>query len=130
MMLKGGYFMSISLIVEGIRDKEKLSSILNSDISIYCTYGTPSTATLEALFDELQYDDIYIFTDNDVSGKRIRGMLREYFPDATHLYTRREYGGVEKTPDDYILTQIEKAGLAEFVKTSSAKPAIWTKDQF
>jgi len=122
--------MNISIIVEGIKDKQRLNDLLSDDISIYCTFGTPSTSTLENLAERLQFDDVYIFTDNDVSGKRIRGMLREYFPDANHLYTRREYGGVEKTPIEYILVQIEKAGLAEYVKTSPTKPALWSKDEF
>lgn len=122
--------MSISIIVEGLRDKHKLASILVTEIQIHCTYGTPSTETLEQLADTVADDDIYIFTDNDFSGKRIRAKLREYFPDATHLYTRKEYGGVEKTPIEYLLTQLEKAGLAEYVKPIQSNPALWTKDQF
>lgn len=122
--------MSICFIVEGLRDKKRLTHLLNDEVTIYCTYGTPSTATLEKIAQQLEYEEVYIFTDHDVSGKRIRGMLREYFPDATHLYTRREYGEVEKTPDDYLLYQLEKAGLEEYIKPIPTKPALWTKDQF
>ena len=120
----------ITIIVEGINDKKRLVHLLTDDVSIFCTYGTPSTATLERLAEQVEDHDIYIFTDNDVSGKRIRGKLREYFPDASHMYTRKEYGGVEKTPEDYLLQQLEKAGLSEFIKELPIKPALWTKDEF
>lgn len=36
-------------------------------------------------------------------------------PDAGHIYTRRGYAGVEGTPDEYNITQLEKAGLEEFI---------------
>lgn len=121
--------MSINIIVEGIRDKQKLAALLTNEIQIFCTYGTPSTETLEQLAETID-EEVYIFTDNDDSGKRIRGKLREYFPDATHLYTRKEYGGVEKTPSEYLLAQLEKAGLAEHIVPVQTNPALWTKDEF
>lgn len=59
--------------------------------------------------------DVYIFTDNDSSGKKIRGILRDTFPDAEQIYTRRGYAGVEGTPDEYLIQQLEKAGLEEYI---------------
>jgi toprim domain protein len=60
-------------------------------------------------------DEVFLFMDNDSSGARIRGVLRDAFPDAQHLYTRRGYAGVEGTPDEYLIAQLEKAALNEFI---------------
>jgi toprim domain protein len=58
---------------------------------------------------------VYLFMDNDTSGKKIRGMLRDLFPDSEQIYTRKGYAGVEGTPEEYIIQQLEKAGLEEFI---------------
>lgn len=42
-------------------------------------------------------------------------MLREVFPDAEHIYTRRGYKGVEGTPEEYLIQQLEKAGLESYI---------------
>lgn len=60
-------------------------------------------------------DEVYLFMDNDSSGKKIRGVLRDSFPDAEHMYTRRGYAGVEGTPDEYLIAQLEKVALHEFI---------------
>ena len=44
-------------------------------------------------------------------GRRIRGILSEEFPDAIHLHTKKEYGGVEKTPEEYLQELLEKNEL-------------------
>jgi len=61
------------------------------------------------------HDEVYLFMDNDPAGKKIRGVLRDTFPDAIHMYTRRGYAGVEGTPDEYLVAQLEKAGLEEYI---------------
>ena len=122
--------MSITIIVEGKNDRSRLQQLLEPSIHIVCTYGTPSTSTLEKLSYRLKDDEVYILTDNDSSGKAIRSKLRECFPDATHIYTRRGYNGVEHTPLEYLLQQFEKAGLADYIVNESAKPASWSKEQF
>ena len=58
---------------------------------------------------------IYLFMDNDAAGKKIRAVLRDAFPDAGHIYTRRGYAGVEGTPNEYLIQQLEKAGLEEWI---------------
>ncbi|MOA27299.1 hypothetical protein D3C78_1481670 [compost metagenome] len=70
---------------------------------------------MESLRKQVRDDDVYLFMDNDSSGKKIRGILRDLFPDAVQMYTRRGYAGVEGTPDEYIIAQLEKAGLEEFI---------------
>jgi len=107
--------MSIAIIVEGKNDKSRLKRVLTGDIMIFCTFGTPSTDTLEELRGKVGARQVYLFTDNDPSGKRIRGLLRETFPDAEQIYTRKGYAGVEGTPEEYLIQQLEKAGLEEFI---------------
>jgi len=38
------------------------------------------------------------------------------------IYTRRGYAGVEGTPDEYIIQQLEKAGLEEYVIAPDQPP--------
>ncbi len=107
--------MPIFLIVEGKNDRSRLRRLLTSDITILCTFGTLNTAKLESLHKQVKDQEVYLFMDNDSSGKKIRGALRDVFPDAEHIYTRRGYAGVEGTPDEYLIAQLEKAGLEEFI---------------
>ncbi|PZE21277.1 toprim domain-containing protein [Paenibacillus xerothermodurans] len=114
--------MSIAIIVEGKNDKSRLRRLLHEQIAIYCTYGSLSTERLEALKRKTRDCDIYLFTDNDPSGKKIRAILRDTFPDAEQIYTRKGYAGVEGTPDEYLIQQLEKAGLAEYIVYPPACP--------
>ncbi|MNJ32459.1 Ribonuclease M5 [compost metagenome] len=107
--------MTISIIVEGKNDRSRLRPLLQEDIHILCTFGTLNSQKLETLRKKVGVDDVYLFMDNDAAGKKIRGVLRDVFPDAEHIYTRRGYAGVEGTPNEYIIQQLEKAGLEEFI---------------
>jgi toprim domain protein len=107
--------MEIVIIVEGKRDKARLKRILMENVLILCTLGTPGTEQLQLLQRQAGSLPIYLFTDNDSSGKRIRYLLRELFPEAEQIYTRRGYAGVEGTPEEYLIQQLEKAGLDEFI---------------
>lgn len=107
--------MSICIIVEGKNDRSKLRRLLSEAVQIYCTFGTLNSLKLEALRKKVQDDEVYLFMDNDASGKKIRGVLRDAFPDAEQIYTRRGYAGVEGTPDEYVIAQLEKAGLEEYI---------------
>ncbi|GAA3409226.1 toprim domain-containing protein [Paenibacillus hodogayensis] len=108
--------MSIAIIVEGKNDRSRLRRLLTDDILILCTYGTLNSDKLEKLRKQIGDREVYLFTDNDPSGKRIRGVLRDAFPDAEQIYTRKGYAGVEGTPDEYIVQQLEKAGLDEYIR--------------
>ncbi|NMO95610.1 DNA primase [Paenibacillus lemnae] len=107
--------MSMYIIVEGKNDRSRLRRLLTPDISILCTFGTLNSVKLESLRKQVKNEEVYLFMDNDNSGKKIRGILRDAFPDAIHIYTRRGYAGVEGTPDEYLIAQLEKAGLEEFI---------------
>jgi len=105
-----------TIIVEGKHDRARLRRLLCRDIDIICTFGTPSTDRIERV-KKLAEDaeEVLIFTDNDASGRKIRALLSDAFPDAEHIYTRRGYAGVEGTPDEYLIQQLEKAGLDEYI---------------
>ncbi|MCJ8014366.1 toprim domain-containing protein [Paenibacillus sp. KQZ6P-2] len=107
--------MSIFIVVEGKNDRSKLRRLLQEEIRILCTFGTLGSNKLESLRKEIGDEEVYLFMDNDSSGKKIRGVLRDAFPDAEHIYTRRGYPGVEGTPDEYLVAQLEKAGLEEYI---------------
>ena len=120
--------MDIVLIVEGKNDRTRLRHVLHEEVPILCTYGTPGTQQIEKLRRQVGYKQVYIFTDNDASGRRIRGMLRDAFPDAEHIHTRRGYPGVEKTPHEYLIEQLEKAGLDAHIVYPPQSADIWSKE--
>lgn len=107
--------MSITIIVEGKNDRSRLRRILLPEVEILCTFGTLNTLKLESLRHKVGDREVYLYMDNDSSGHKIRSVLRDAFPDATHIYTRRGYAGVEGTPDEYNISQLEKAGLEEYI---------------
>ncbi|MDT3427864.1 toprim domain protein [Paenibacillus forsythiae] len=107
--------MSIIIIVEGKNDRSRLRRLLKPEVDLLCTFGTLNTLKLENLRKQVGDSEVYLYLDNDSSGKKIRGVLRDAFPDAEHIYTRRGYAGVEGTPDEYHIAQLEKAGLEEFI---------------
>lgn len=107
--------MSYAIIVEGKNDRSRLKRLLSEEVLILCTNGTLSTDKIEHLKKKVGDRHVFLFTDNDASGKKIRSVLRDIFPDAEQIYTRRGYAGVEGTPDEYIIGQLEKAGLEEYI---------------
>lgn len=107
--------MDVAIIVEGKNDKSRLLRVLSSEIPIHCTFGTLNTNRIEELRKAVGNRHVYLFTDPDSSGRRIRGVLRDVFPDAEHIYTRRGYSGVEGTPEEYLIQQLEKAGLEQYI---------------
>ncbi|THF82623.1 toprim domain-containing protein [Cohnella fermenti] len=107
--------MDIAIIVEGKNDRSRLSRVLSPEVPIHCTFGTLNTVKIEALRRAIGDRQVYLFTDPDSSGRRIRGILHDIFPDAENLYTRRGYNGVEGTPEEYLIQQLEKAGLEEYI---------------
>lgn len=107
--------MSLAIIVEGKNDRARLRRLLSDEVLILCTFGTPGADQLAELRKKVEDRDVFIFSDNDPSGKRIRAIVSDLFPDAEQIYTRRGYAGVEGTPDEYLIQQLEKAGLEEFI---------------
>lgn len=107
--------MDFVIIVEGKNDRLRLSRLLSGNVPILCTFGTPGPERLQQLARQAGNRDVFIYTDNDASGKRIRSLLGDLFPDAVHLYTKPGFAGVEGTPDEHLIRQLEKAGLDEYI---------------
>jgi toprim domain protein len=107
--------MNVAIIVEGKNDKSRLARVLSPRIPVHCTFGTLNTVRIEALRKAVGHRQVYLFMDHDASGRRIRGILRDVFPDAEHMYTRKGYKGVEGTPEEYLIQQLEKAGLESYI---------------
>lgn len=116
--------MCYAIIVEGKNDRNRLKKLLLDDVLILCTFGTPGTDRIEHLKKKAGDFQVFLFTDNDSSGKKIRAILRDAFPDAEHIYTRKGYAGVEGTPDEYLIQQLEKAGLEEMIVYPQQDPGL------
>lgn len=107
---------SLVIIVEGKNDRNRLRNLISEDVEILCTFGTPGTEKIEELQQKVGEREVFIFTDNDIAGKKIRALLNDSFPDAKQLYTKRGYAGVEGTPIEWIITQLEKNGLETYIQ--------------
>ncbi|MCL6636602.1 MAG: toprim domain-containing protein [Alicyclobacillus sp.] len=86
------------IIVEGSSDRQRLLQVLREPVRIVCTRGTLSYATLEDVIVPLQGEEVYILVDADDPGMALRRQLRQELPNARHLYTRRVYREVARTP--------------------------------
>jgi len=98
------------IIVEGKTDRERLLKILAEPVEIICTYGTLSEDKLEELILPLHdEDDVYILVDADHAGNKLRNQLKRELPNARHLYTRKMYREVARTPVEYLADMLDKA---------------------
>lgn len=103
-MEQGGIAMDERvMIVEGKTDRDRLQGILAEPVKILCTYGTYSSGRAEKLKEEIDpAAELFIFTDEDESGKKLRKLLQDDFPDAIHLHTRKEFAEVANTPPEVL----------------------------
>lgn len=108
--------MDFVIIVEGKNDRKRLRRVISSEVEILCTYGTPSPKRMEQLKRLIGDKMVFLFTDNDSSGRKIRALLSDLFPDAEQMYTKKGYAGVEGTPEEHLIRQMEKAGLEEYIR--------------
>lgn len=103
--------MGTVIIVEGKRDRDRLRPLVSEGVGIVCTFGIPTPDRLRDIARQVGTAEVAIFTDNDMAGRRIRGILRDEFPDALHLHTKAEYGGVERTPVEYLQQILQRHEL-------------------
>jgi toprim domain protein len=106
----------VVIIVEGKNDRRRLRRLLpDADhVTIVMTYGIPTESRLHLIRRAARDAEVFIFTDADATGRRIRGILREAFPDAHHLYTKASYRGVETTPLEYLAERLRAVGLEPY----------------
>lgn len=62
--------MSITIIVEGKNDRSRLRRLLEPEVDILCTFGTLNTLKLESLRNTIRDGEVYLYMDNDSSGKK------------------------------------------------------------
>lgn len=99
------------IIVEGKSDKEKVQKLISEEIEIICTNGTINSEKLESLIDQHFLDDrdVYILTDRDPSGEKLRKQFRRELPEAYHIYVDK--GQVAETPDFDLASSLIKANI-------------------
>jgi toprim domain protein len=97
------------IIVEGKTDKEKILDIIDEPVEIICTYGTLDREWLEEREEALSDQEIYILVDADEAGIKLRRELTRALPNARHLYTRKMYREVARTPIDYLVKMLDNA---------------------
>lgn len=100
------------MIVEGKTDKERLALLLDEPVEIICSYGTLSSEKLEEWLGEFSNDEVYILTDADEPGDKLRRQIHREFPNAIHLYTHRMYREVACTPVEVLVNILERAHFA------------------
>jgi toprim domain protein len=96
------------LIVEGTSDRKRVMEVLHEPVHIICTNGTLSAEKLEEVIYPIEDEDVYILVDADESGEKLRRQLKRELPNATHLYTEKEYRQIEDTPLDYLAQILSK----------------------
>lgn len=96
------------IIVEGKADRFRLKRILAEPIRIICTYGTISEYDLDALLEDYEAEDLYVFVDADFTGEKIRELFKRNYPEAVHLYTNEFHKEVETTPYRLLAEQLTK----------------------
>ncbi len=97
------------IIVEGKTDKEKILDIIAEPVEILCTHGTLDREWLEEREEILAEQEIYILVDADEAGIKLRKQLTQALPNARHLYTRKMYQEVARTPIDYLVKMLDNA---------------------
>lgn len=97
------------IIVEGKSDKGKILQILDEEVDILCTNGTLSITKLEEMVEELYYEEVYIFVDEDDAGMKLRKQLKSVFPNAKHLYIDKNFREVEDAPLHHIAQVLQNA---------------------
>lgn len=90
------------IIVEGKTDRDRIQRLLGESVEVLCTRGTLSYEKIEEDIIPLQNEDVYILVDADASGDKLRHQLKQELPNAKHLYTRKMYGEVARTPLEYL----------------------------
>jgi toprim domain protein len=90
------------IIVEGKTDRERLLQILREQVHIICTNGTLSQEKIEELILPVEDEEVYILVDADEAGNKLRNQLKQLLPNARHLYTRRMYREIARTPLEYL----------------------------
>lgn len=94
------------IIVEGLTDKVRIEKIITEQLEIICTNGTLGLGKIDEIIEEydLDHKDVFIFVDEDVSGHKLRKLLKRELPHAIHMHISKDYREVAKTPMKVLAT--------------------------
>lgn len=95
------------IIVEGLTDKKQIEKVITESLTIICTHGTLGLTELDNLIEtyDLDHQEVYIFTDHDESGEKLRKQLTRELSHSVQVYVDKEYREVASTPTE-VLAQI------------------------
>lgn len=104
------------LIVEGKMDKHKLEEVLVEPVKIICTFGTMGISKLDEIIEQLDDSQIFILSDADKEGRKIRNWFKKHISEGTHIYIDPKFGEVGRCPQDYLANLLSRHGF--YVDTS------------
>lgn len=90
------------LIVEGKSDKRRVEEVLLEPVDIICTNGTMGVEKLDAMIEELYDRQVYILSDADSEGRKIRKWFKKHLSESTHIYIDPKFTEVGRCPRDYL----------------------------
>lgn len=99
------------LIVEGKTDKHRIEEVLVEPVQIICTHGTMGISKLDEILEESNGSDVYILTDSDKEGRKIRQWFKRHISEGTHVYIDSNYGEVSRCPLDYLAMLLAHHGF-------------------
>src|SRR5699024_2647417 len=110
------YLSDKVLIVEGKTDKRRIDIVHIEPVQIICTVGTMVVSIIDNLLELLDGYDIYILSDADKEGRKIRKWFKKYLSESTHIYIDPKFGEVGRCPRDYLANLLMRHGF--YVDTS------------
>lgn len=110
------YLSDKVLIVEGKTDKRRIEEVLVEPVQIICTFGTMGVSKLDEILEQLDGSDIYILSDADKEGRKIRKWFKKHLSESTHIYIDPKFGEVGRCPRDYLANLLMRHGF--YVDTS------------
>lgn len=96
------------IVVEGKRDKLRLQEVLTEPVHIICTNGTMGIGKLDDMIEELYHNKVYIMTDSDKAGRKIRSWFKRHLSESSHIHIDAKYGEVGNCPLDYLARTMMK----------------------
>lgn len=103
--------LMICMVVEGRSDKLKLEQVIAEDAIILCTNGTMSEDNLLELLAPYEYLKFYTLFDADVSGQKMRKLMKRVYSEAIQLEIPAQYKEVATTPTAVLATLLKKANI-------------------
>lgn len=105
------YLSDKVIIVEGKSDKHRVEAVLNEPVQIICTFGTMGVSKLDDILDQIAVTDIYILSDADKEGRKIRQWFKKHLSESKHIYIDPKFGAVARCPVDYLANVLERQGF-------------------